>query len=85
MTCPSWVAIHGMAYSFIELDKVVVHEIRLVSFTYSVNKYLSSIYYILGIILRDEDLALTKIPNYHNGVYISMEEDRMIENKGMNE
>ena len=32
MTRPSWVALHGMAHSFIELDKAVVHEIRLVSF-----------------------------------------------------
>ena len=28
----SWVALHGMAYSFIELDKVVVHVIRLDNF-----------------------------------------------------
>ena len=32
VTCPSWVALHGMAHSFIELDKAVVHVIRLVSF-----------------------------------------------------
>ena len=32
MTCPSWVALHGMAHSYIELDKAVVHVIRLVSF-----------------------------------------------------
>ena len=32
MTCPSWVALHGMAYSFIELDKAVIHVIRLISF-----------------------------------------------------
>ena len=32
MTCPSWVALHGMTHSFIELDKAVVHVIRLVSF-----------------------------------------------------
>ena len=32
MTHPSWVALHGMAYSFIELDKAVVHVIRLDSF-----------------------------------------------------
>ena len=32
MTCPSWVALNGMAHSFIELDKAVVHVIRLVSF-----------------------------------------------------
>ena len=30
MTRPSWVALHGMAHSFIELDKAVVHVIRLV-------------------------------------------------------
>ena len=32
MTNSSWMAIHGMAHSFIELDKVVVHGISLVSF-----------------------------------------------------
>ena len=32
VTCPSWVALHGMAHSFIELDKAVVHVIKLVSF-----------------------------------------------------
>ena len=32
MTCPSWVALHNMAHSFIELEKTVVHVIRLVSF-----------------------------------------------------
>ena len=32
LTRPSWVALHGMARSFIELDKAVVHVIRLVSF-----------------------------------------------------
>ena len=32
MTCLSWVDLHGMAPSFIELDKAVVHVIRLVSF-----------------------------------------------------
>ena len=31
MTCLSWVALHGMAHSFIELDKAVVHVIRLAS------------------------------------------------------
>ena len=28
MTRPSWVALHGMAHSFIELDKAVVYVIR---------------------------------------------------------
>ena len=32
MTLPSWVALHGMAHSFIELDKAVVHVISLISF-----------------------------------------------------
>ena len=32
MTRLSWVALHGMAHSFIELDKAVVPVIRLVSF-----------------------------------------------------
>ena len=32
MICPSWVALHGMAHSFIELDKAVVHVISLISF-----------------------------------------------------
>ena len=32
LTCPSWVALHGMAHSFIELDKAVIHVVSLVSF-----------------------------------------------------
>ena len=32
MIHPSWVALRGMAYSIIELDKAVVLVIRLVSF-----------------------------------------------------
>ena len=32
MTCPSWVALCGMAHSFIELDKAVVHVNSFVSF-----------------------------------------------------
>ena len=32
MTHPSWVALHGMAHSFTELDRAVIHMIRLVSF-----------------------------------------------------
>ena len=29
---PSWVALHGMAHSFTELDKAVVHVISWISF-----------------------------------------------------
>ena len=32
MTCPSCVALHGVALSFIELDRAVIHVISLVSF-----------------------------------------------------
>ena len=32
MTHPSWVALRGMAHSFIELDTAVDHVINLVSF-----------------------------------------------------
>ena len=31
MTHPSWVALHGMAHSFIELEKAVVHVISLIT------------------------------------------------------
>ena len=32
MTRPSWVALHGMAHSFIELDKVVIQVTNLICF-----------------------------------------------------
>ena len=32
MTHPSWVALHNMVHSFIELDKSVIHMISLISF-----------------------------------------------------
>ena len=32
ITHPSWVALHSLAHSFIELDKAVIHVISLVSF-----------------------------------------------------
>ena len=32
MTHPSWVTLHGITHTFIELDKAVVHVISLVSF-----------------------------------------------------
>ena len=34
MTRPTWVALHRMAHSFIELDKAVTHVISLVGFLY---------------------------------------------------
>ena len=34
ITHPSWVALHGKAQSFIELEKAVVHLIRLISFVW---------------------------------------------------
>ena len=32
MTCPSWVALHSMAHSFIDLEKDVLHVISLINF-----------------------------------------------------
>ena len=32
VTHPSWVALHGMVHSFIELDKAMIHVINSVSF-----------------------------------------------------
>ena len=32
MTRPSWVALHGLAHSFVELDKAVTHVISLLVF-----------------------------------------------------
>ena len=32
VTCPSWVALHGMAHNFLELHKTVIHVIILISF-----------------------------------------------------
>ena len=32
MTCPSWVALHNIAHSFIELDKAVVYVINWLVF-----------------------------------------------------
>ena len=43
MSSPSWVALHGMAHSFAELVKAVVHEIRLVSFFVTVVFSLSAL------------------------------------------
>ena len=46
ITCPSWVALHSMAHSFIQLDKAVVQVISLVSFqlySFSFLKYASRI------------------------------------------
>ena len=32
MTHPPWMALHGVAHSFIELDKAMIHVVRFVSF-----------------------------------------------------
>ena len=42
MTSSSWVALHGVAHSFIELDKTVIHVIRLVSFLWLISLLASS-------------------------------------------
>ena len=50
MTRPPWVALHGMAHSFTELDKAVVHVSRLVTFLwwwFSVCLPLANIHWII--------------------------------------
>ena len=32
VTCPSWVALHGMAHSFIELSKPLYHDEAVISY-----------------------------------------------------
>ena len=51
LTCPSWVALHSMAHSFIELDKAVIHVIILISF-------LSGFHSVCP--LKDKDKRLTE-------------------------
>ena len=43
---PSWMALHGMVHSFIELDKAVVHVISLVSFLWLWFFILSALWWI---------------------------------------
>ena len=50
MTRPSWVALHGMTHSFIELHKAVVHVISLVNFLYF------GVHFIFPVIDRDKRL-----------------------------
>ena len=58
MTHPSWVALQGMAHSFIELDKAVVHVIRLVSF---LSLWLSVIVVSVGLLKKQESSRKTSI------------------------
>ena len=50
MSRPSWVALHSMAYSFIELDKAVVHVISLVSF------YKCGLHFVCPLMEKDKRL-----------------------------
>ena len=54
----SWVALHSKAYSFIELDKAVVHVIRLVSF---LSLWLSVIVVSVGLLKKQESSRKTSI------------------------
>ena len=55
MTRPFLVALHGMAHSFIELDKAVVHVIRLVSFLW--------LWFQSVCPLMEKDKRLMKLPD----------------------
>ena len=54
----SCVALHSIAYSFIELDKAVVHVIRLVSF---LSLWLSVIVVSVGLLKKQESSRKTSI------------------------
>ena len=54
MTRPSWVALHGVAHSFIELDKAVVYVIILVSFLWLC---------LLKLVLEKAEGQEIKLPN----------------------
>ena len=56
MTRLSWVALHGMAYGFIELDKAVVHVISLISFLW--------LWFSFFLPLRDKDKRLMEVSSW---------------------
>ena len=58
ITHPSWVALHGMAHSFIKLDKAVIHVISLVSFLWYVG-------YVVLIFLTKRFRILYAFPRIH--------------------
>ena len=58
ITHPSWVALHGMAHSFIKLDKVVIHVISLVSFLWYVG-------YMVVILITKRFRILYAFPRIH--------------------
>ena len=58
MTCPSWVALHGMTHSFIELDKAVAHVISLVNFLYF------RVHFIFPLIDTDKRLLRNSLDLY---------------------
>ena len=55
MTRPSWVALHGRAHSFIELNEAVIHVISLVCFFF----FLISVF-ILSALMMDKDKRLVE-------------------------
>ena len=59
ITHPSWVVLHSMVHHFIELDKVVVHVINLVSFVFVV--------FILSALWWIRTRGLWKLPDGREG------------------
>ena len=47
MTYPPWVTLHGMAHTFIELDKAVVYVISFYSHSIMFSKFMNTIIYII--------------------------------------
>ena len=58
MTRPSWVALHGMPHSLVELDKAVAHVISLVNFL------CFRVHFIFPLIDRDKRLLRNSLDLY---------------------
>ena len=58
MSCPSWVALHGMAHSFIELDKAVI---QVISYS-PVDEY-SAVSCNFGVLTGEDEL-----PSFYSAI-----------------
>ena len=60
----SWVALHSMTHSFIELDRVVIHVISFLSFLW--------LWFSFCLPLMDEDKRLVKLPGGKDWLWVKL-------------